>query len=352
MDFNISKTIIDDKGKIIFFGLQHFLNDIAKGDCCFICGAKANSKDFNDEHIIPDWILRKYNLHKKQITLPNGSKIKYGSYKVPCCKECNSELGETYELPISNLLNKSYSEIIQEINNDPGIIYLLFKWLCLIFLKTHLKDKALVSERDKRIPSGFLADEYFWEDIHHIHCIARSYFTNAIIDYKVYGTIFILPVLTHPDLDNFDYIDSPNGKGVLLQLGEFLIISVLNDSCAGYSMLKKQFDKITGPLTPFQAIEIFSHLNFLNLSLKDGPTYYSTYSKKGEYHIRASVPKKIQLLEEDEQFVTPGNFLRYYLEGRLGEIENKERFMDEIESGKLAYLFDENGVFISHSNLD
>lgn len=120
MEAHESNTVINTEGKILFFGLEHFLADIAKGSCCFICGAYPESKEFNDEHIIPDWILRKFNLHSKFITLPNGAKIKYGQYTVPCCVNCNKELGKVYEEPISVLLNKDYDEIVEELakNND------------------------------------------------------------------------------------------------------------------------------------------------------------------------------------------------------------------------------------------
>jgi hypothetical protein len=85
---NENKTVITDDGKILLFGLQDFLDNIAKGDCCFICGANPGSKQFNDEHVIPDWILRKFNLHSKFINLPNGTRFNYGQYKVPCCEYC------------------------------------------------------------------------------------------------------------------------------------------------------------------------------------------------------------------------------------------------------------------------
>ena len=349
MDSDISRTIFNDKGEIIFFGIDHFINDIAKGDCCFICGAKSNSKDFNDEHIIPDWILTEYNLKDKFITLTNGTRFKYRDYKVPCCKECNSKLGETYELPISHLLKKTYSEIIQEIKKKPEIMYLLFKWLSLIFVKTHLKDRSLHSERDKRLNSGFLSDDYDWDDIHHIHCIARSFYSNAKIDLNVYGSILILPVIKNKGLSNFDFIDNLSSKGIMIQLDEFVIISILNDSRACTNFFYKQLEKINGSISTFQTREIMAHLNFINYSLKERPKYYSLFSENGEYLIKAKIPKKIQLIDENERIITHGNFLRYYLEDKIGNIENKEKILKEIELGKRSYLFDENGEFVNHN---
>lgn len=347
MKSTISQTIIDADGKIIFFGLQDFLNDIAKGNCCFICGAKPDSKEFNNEHVIPDWILKKYKLHGKSITLPNGTTFTYGQYTVPCCAECNGELGDFYENPISKLLSKSYSEIVDEIKNDPKIVSLLFKWLSLIFLKTHLKDKSLLYERDRRINSGFLADDYYWEEMHHIHCIARSYYSGAKIDNKVYGTLFILPAITSGNLGRFDYVDSHWGKGVMLQLGEFSIISVLNDSCAGFTFFKEKIEKVNAPLSPFQLREIVAHLNFINLNLKERPEYYSDIKYNGDYQIKAKVPEILNLVKQEDRIASPGVFLKYYVQDMIGNIENREEILNEIENNKRNYLFNEKGEFIN-----
>ncbi|WP_034923435.1 hypothetical protein [Gillisia sp. CAL575] len=349
MTSNTSKTLINSKGEIIFFGLQHFLNDIANGDCCFICGANPKDKEFNDEHIIPDWILRKYNLHKEFITLPNGTKYKYDKYKVPCCKECNTQLGETYEKPIRELLNKSYEELVVELEKNPKISHLLFRWLCLMFLKTHLKDKSLLAERDRRKDEGFLADNYYWEDMHHIHCITRSHFTNAKIENNVYGSTFILPALAIDQFGGFDFIDSQTGKTIMIQLGEIVLIATLNDSCAASTIFMDRMMKIKFPVSPFQLREIVAHLNFINLSLKERPEYMSNINEQGEYKIQADLPETLSLLDEKDRFVSVGKFLRYYVEPMIGEIEEKEKILKEIEEGNRGYLFDENGDFIDHS---
>jgi hypothetical protein len=344
-----SKTITNEKGEIIFFGLQHFLNDIVKGNCCFICGAEPESKEFNDEHIISDWILRKYNLHDKYITLPNGTKFRYDQYTVPCCKECNSELGKTYEEPISDLFSKSYSEILEEINKDPNIAQFLFKWLSLIFLKTHLKDKTLLTERDRRINAGFLSDKYYWEEMHHLHCIARSHYTNAKIDYNVSGTIFIVPALVINGSDGFDFMDNEISKTIMLQLGEFCIICVLNDSCAGFTLYNDNFSKIKGPLSPFQIRDVFAHLSFINLNLKERPIYFSRFIHSlDEYQIKVTLPKFVELLDEDERVITSGKLLRQFVEPMIGEIENKEQILKEIEENRRNYLFDNDGNFIKN----
>lgn len=85
---------------------QHFLpferlrDEICKKGSCFVCGSP-RGRDFNDEHVIPNWLQRHCGLHKETLTLPNGVRVKQGTHKTPCCEECNRLLGDIYETPIS-----------------------------------------------------------------------------------------------------------------------------------------------------------------------------------------------------------------------------------------------------------
>jgi len=143
-----AKTITDANGKVLLFSCDQFITDICEGNCCFICGAKPGSKEFNDEHVFPRWFLKRFNLFDKEITLSNGHKHRYSTYRVSCCKDCNSFLGKTLEVPVSQLLLGSYSDIRKRL--DEGSIKQLFIWLCLIFFKTHMKDRFLRVNLDPR----------------------------------------------------------------------------------------------------------------------------------------------------------------------------------------------------------
>jgi hypothetical protein len=61
-------SVVDENGKVLVFSTKRFIEDICLGDCCFICGAKPDEKPFNNEHILPDWVLRRYDLFARTIT--------------------------------------------------------------------------------------------------------------------------------------------------------------------------------------------------------------------------------------------------------------------------------------------
>jgi hypothetical protein len=340
-----NNTILDSDDKVIFYSYDEFMKEIVESDNCFICGKSSKETDFNDEHIIPNWVLREFNLHSQFITLPNGAKIKYGEYTIPCCVKCNSNLSENFEVPISKLLKKNYDEIISDIQKSPKLIGLLFKWLNLIFLKTHLKDNTYRYELNRSIESGSIGDEHYWSDMHHIHCIARSFYTEAVIEKECLGSIGIFKVKSENDLDNFDYADSPAGKGIFFQFGEIGIISVLNDACAVSCIMHDTFHKIGSPLIPEQCKEILAHFNYLNLSLANPPNFSSNIGLDMKYHITVKKDPEINLIPVEERFVSIGGFMRYYFTAYYKNHPDKERLLKELEEEKRSFLWNEKGEF-------
>lgn len=85
-----------------YYSVPRFLDEIANGDGCFICGAKPGTKNFNREHVIPDWVLRDRCLHSGNIALPNTGAVMYGRHAVPCCEERDNKMGQIFETPVSD----------------------------------------------------------------------------------------------------------------------------------------------------------------------------------------------------------------------------------------------------------
>lgn len=132
-----SGTIIENAtGKIVVMGPADFLRKVVFGECCFVCGAEPGTKLFNSEHVLPNWILKAFKAHNVVMDLPNGMSIKYGAYKVPCCVDCNRELSEKLEVPVSKLLKGGYDALQQVLKKNSDVYHLLFRWMCLIFFKT------------------------------------------------------------------------------------------------------------------------------------------------------------------------------------------------------------------------
>lgn len=218
-------------GKIAFYSIESFVENIVKTDNCFICGAKESEKPFNDEHIISNWILKQFNLHNTKITLPNGEGINYGEYKINCCVDCNTLMGDELETPMSDLLcNRiTMDEFFSKYTED-----IIYKWMNLIFIKMHLRDKNFWYELDERKPDRKkIGEQYEYRLLHHIHCLARTVYTGVEVDRRVWGSLFIGRAKTDKNEKKpFDIWDHYATKTIGIRVYDHVLISTLNDSRA------------------------------------------------------------------------------------------------------------------------
>jgi hypothetical protein len=345
---NSDGSIEDADGKVIFFSTARFVQDIVLGECCFICGARPGQKPFNDEHVIPEWILRRYNLFDRKITLPNETGLRYGSYTVPCCADCNALMGRHFEEPISHAVNGG--RLLDLVSTDPLLVY---AWLALIYLKTHLKDRALRLHLDTRKGSEKIADDYDWTELHHLHCLARYFYSGAEIEREAAGSFTALNVDNGGSTDRFDYSDLYQAQTAMLSLDDVAIYAVMNDSGASLCNYFRDLEKLTGPLSHVQAREVMVHLAFINLNLKERTRFHTECDMDAERcRIVASRPEKPELASLD--FAQRGRILRKALSHVLPHMtmpgfDSPEQIAEAIESGYMTFLFDDDGKFITDS---
>lgn len=342
-------SVVDEDGKVIFLSSERFISDICIGDCCFICGAAPHEKPFNNEHILPEWLLRRYDLFDQTIGLPNGVKVRYGQYTVPCCADCNALLGRTIEQPISEL-TRGGSDAIREFIVR-GEALKLIVWLGLIFLKTHLKDRQLRVHLDARKGDRRIADEYDWADLHHIHCVVRSFYTGSNVSQKAVGSFFALAVRTPAAIGRFDFIDLSMAQTMLLRLDDIGLVTVFNDSSGAGTYFSKALAKCNGPVSDLQLREIAAELAFLNLHIKDRPQFRTYFDLENEKHWIVAVRPQLELVELNRAI--RGGLLHQVLQPALPRIQKpgltQEQILEEVMSGRLSLLFDDNGQFICNS---
>lgn len=338
-------SVIDAAGKVMFFSTERFISDIVLGEYCFICGASPNQKLFNDEHILPEWLLRHYDLFSRSITLPNGASVRYDKYTVPCCADCNSLMGDTIETVISGVVKGGLDSINEFVSNGGGLK--LFVWLGLIFLKTHLKDRSLRFNLDTRQGNTKIADDYDWNDLHHVHCLVRCFYNNCFVEPEAFGSFLIIPTKSEISLDLFDYSDLYFAQTILLKLGDVALVAVLNDTGGAMSYFFRKFEKITGPVSELQLREIMVEMAFLNLHMEERPLFYSEFDlSKQELRMVADLPV-LQLADLDYEI--RGKMLHNEVQYALGAIKSpgldRDAISKEILAGRFTFLFDKNGNF-------
>lgn len=344
-DFGTSRTIIGSDGRVLVFSYDDFLEKIVEGGCCFVCGEPRNAKPFNDEHIIPKWILRKFKLFNKQITLPTGEKRTYDRYKISCCEECNSLLGQKIETPISKLIDGSYDEVAERIKGQG--YELLFSWMALLFFKNHLKDLSVALDRNPARSTGYIGEIYDWGSFHHVHAIARSAYTQAFLLPDVIGSICVYEIDDGMHVEAFDYLTMSFAKVVMVRLGRIGIVAVLDDAGASAWAWAHKLDLINAPISAIQLKEVTAMLAVANDDLIERPRF-GTIVANEQALIFARLPRDIRLPPFDpEKF---GEYLLFALREVIAQrgievdgTKDQRELEAKIRTGYVRFLTDEAG---------
>lgn len=342
-------SFLDEKGRFVYISCKRFVDSICTGNSCFICGAMSDGRKFNDEHIFPKWLLREFKLFDRYVTLPNGSRFKYGRYKIPCCANCNSIMGQQIEQPVRRLLRQGHHAVSEHFKTEGGLTF--FTWMAVIFLKTHLRDRHFNRTLDRRMTREPISSLYAWESLHHIHTVARCFITGATIEREVYGTCVVLAAKVERGVEAFDVADLYDAQVALVRCHDVALITVFNDSAAVTGHLLHILEKVTGPLSNLQLREVMVEAACCNLHLKERPQYASLVD------VRARTNKIVAMLPESPEFhpidlKLRGRLMEYALRPVLSGSSivgypNIEDFWVKVKDGLQTFLYDDDGNFIA-----
>lgn len=340
-------SIVDNTDKIIFVSFDRFRDKVCEGEACLIC-AKTKT-DLTKEHIVPDWILRRFDLHDKAMHLPNGSTIKYRRYVVPCCEDCNKLLGNKVEELVSAAFEAGIEGVRSLLERGGGPI--LFSWLCLLFFKIHFKDKSLLLNQDRRVGTGSIADEhdYDWGEIHHLYCLARMPFTDVRVAPEALGSLGVFSMKSgNLDREGFDLLDLTFAKTLGIRIGEVGLIGVFGDGGAVLYKLNQIFlQRLRGQLTFPQFRELVAHFGCCRLHLKNPPEF-ATFSDDGSSRPLIACPGRDpspEFFETDASLL--GRILEYSLYETMKDAVDLPNFRERLIKADISFLFHEDGSFLN-----
>jgi len=295
-------SIFSSEGKLLHISCDNFIQDIVNGACCFVCGRPEGEwEKSTGEHVLPDWLLKHFEWRQSKkrkelamITLPGKQYRKYGGYRIRCCLECNGLLSKAVEVPISEMLKGGMRTLEVELRTVSGRS-LMYQWLCLIFLKTHLFDRERrVIQKDPESP--LISTVYDWRTLHHIHAVARAAYSGTLLDPMAVGSIFVVEVKD----PFFDYVDVSEGRALYLAFGDFAVFCVLDDGCGVNCFGESITRQVPPPVTRKTARTLLGHLAYVNMRLKERPLLY-TDCGTAPFCIRAKLPSRPVLMEHDPE---------------------------------------------------
>lgn len=111
-------------------------------DTCFLCGSSVIS-DGTREHVFPKWLQHRHNLWDQELTLLNGTSIRYAQLMIPACHTCNENHLGALENRVRTAVERGYEAVAQL---APLTI---FQWAGKIFYGILRKElRLLVDRRD------------------------------------------------------------------------------------------------------------------------------------------------------------------------------------------------------------
>jgi hypothetical protein len=257
-------------------------------------------------------------------------------------------MGRDIETPISNALHRgpeSFAEFIREAGLN------VFVWMGLIFLKTHLKDRKYRVHLDQRMGDDKIADQYDWEDLHHLHSIVRCFYTGCQVDKDAIGSLLAISVRGQASPEKFDYGDLYLAQTMVIRLDEMGMVAVFNDSGAAMSWFWQRLQKITGPLSELQLREIMVDFAYLNLSLRERPTYESECNINSEVCRITANRGSLDLTDSD--LAMRGRLMHHAFKDILPYLRHRnatnEQVLEAVKAGTFTFLFDDHGKFIEES---
>jgi hypothetical protein len=229
---------------------------------------------------------------------------------------------------------------------------LLYQWLSLIYLKTHLKDaslRAALRKPENGEASEMIGDIYEWSELHHVHAIARSHEAGAAFGLGALGSLMIV-ALKSVGPKYFDFADNYACRTIALCSGNVGVLAVMNDSCGALSIFSTRFQP-AGALTPIQFRELFAHFCYLNKNLETRPVHGTSVDlATGEVTISADLPTAGPTIED-----APPNELGELVEFACRDIiaqqrhpggRTAEEVRQLVRAGQYSFLFSENGDFV------
>lgn len=192
---------------------------------CFLCGSGIDETSRTDEHIIPKWLLREFNLWDVRIDLINGTRIPYRRLVIPCCSICNNEHLSAVEAQVEKAFREG-PQGFERLNRE-----VLMVWVTKIFYGLLYRELFLTF--DRRNPDlGQIVSPEDMEQFVLLHYMLQSLRVPMqfnCMESDVPCTIFTFSVKEPKNqLAKFDYKDDVVHRALYLRMGRIGLLAAFD----------------------------------------------------------------------------------------------------------------------------
>lgn len=177
---------------------------------CFFTNDDADT----EEHIIPRWIQKRFNLSNQNLMLPNGSQLKYKLAKIPASSSANNLFGKIEENISKKVFN--YDEI--------------YLWALKIHIGLIYRDSSLQWDIKDPSTSTILDANDFSQEIWIFQKLYSLWQRGGTTDPTPLGSVFIIDSLTP---NEFDFVHCLTTGTIGINTGDKFILVFLWDQGDG-----------------------------------------------------------------------------------------------------------------------
>jgi hypothetical protein len=140
-----------------------------------------------EEHVIPDWLQRRFGLQRATYQLPNSSALDYRHARVPAKRH----------------LNQFFGEIEGRISQDKFVWEAVYLWLFKIHIGLTYRDTFLKSNITDPCSSAIVQEKPISGQLHLFRYMVNNYINNRTLGTITSppGSVFVLPSLAQGYFD-------------------------------------------------------------------------------------------------------------------------------------------------------
>ncbi|MEO6683727.1 MAG: hypothetical protein ABIN48_12975 [Ginsengibacter sp.] len=230
---------------------------------CFLSGQAVETSD--KISVFPEWIMQRYSLHDKNMTMLAENIVKYSDIKVPCAPQVKEKI-DFLEKEIQEAFEAGYEAVktIAEIK--------LFQWMAKMLYGVLYNDFVHGIRHMKTQDKAFTLSPLLTKKYSNLHLMLQSIIRNIEFVNFTPWSISIVPVNYSKDI--FNYKDETKNVNFSLGMNDFGIVACLQDNGENKREQENLLNKIVPKkLHPIQFEELCARFLYSNYLLHNSSDY-------------------------------------------------------------------------------
>ena len=252
---------------------------------CFLSGQII--ENIEQIPVFPEWIMKRYVLHEKTMTMLAENVVKYADIKVPCAPDVVEKIN-FLEKEIKHAFEAGYDEVIK----IPELH--LFQWMAKIMYGVLYNDIVHGIKQNKNKDKAFTLSPLLTKKFENLHFMLQSVTTQMTFNGFTPWSINVVRVNYSQDI--FNYKDETKNINFSLGMNGFGIVACLQDNGENKKLHKDLLGKIgSKTLHPIQFEELWSRFLYSNYLLNTSTDYRFDASREAVVVEVVSLPDEKNL---------------------------------------------------------